>query len=77
LSKYPDLVPRFFSAVIGGLIIILSILWNEWGFFAVFLTISCMTMWEFYRLMRLQSFVPIRSLGVAIGGLLFVFTFLI
>jgi len=69
LSKYPDLVPRFFSAVIGGLIIILSILWNEWGFFAVFLTISCMTMWEFYRLMRLQSFVPIRSLGVAIGGL--------
>ena len=77
MTKYPDLAPRVASALVGGLIIILSILWNEWGFFAVFLTISCMTMWEFYRLMRLQSFVPIRSLGVAIGGLLFVFTFLI
>ncbi|WP_420576238.1 phosphatidate cytidylyltransferase [Ekhidna sp.] len=77
MSRYPDLAPRFFSAVIGGMIIILSLLWNEWGYFAVFLFISCMTMWEFYRLMRLQSYVPIRLLGVTIGGLLFVLTFLI
>lgn len=34
-------------------------------------------MWEFYRLMRLQSYVPIRLLGVAIGGLLFILAFLI
>lgn len=77
MSKYPDLAPRFFSAVIGGMIIILSLLWSEWGFFAVFLSISCLTMWEFYRLMRLQSYLPIRFLGVGIGALLFVFTFLI
>ncbi|MEP0984672.1 phosphatidate cytidylyltransferase [Ekhidna sp.] len=77
MSKYPDLAPRFFSAVIGGMIIILSLLWSEWGFFAVFLSISCLTMWEFYRLMRLQSYLPIRFLGVAIGALLFIFTFLI
>ncbi len=77
MSKYPDLVPRFFSAIIGGMIIILSLLWSEWGFFAVFLSISCLTMWEFYRLMRLQSYLPIRFLGVVIGALLFIFTFLI
>lgn len=77
MSKYPDLIPRFFSALIGGAIIILSLLWSEWGFFAVFLSISCLTMWEFYRLMRLQSYVPIRLLGVFIGGLLFLGTFLI
>ena len=77
MSKYPDLVPRFFSAVIGGLIIISSLIWNKWGFFTVFLTISCLTMWEFYRLMRLQSYLPIRFLGVGIGALLFTFTFLI
>lgn len=34
-------------------------------------------MWEFYRLVRLQSYVPIRTLGVGIGALLFAFTFLI
>ncbi len=77
MSKYPDLVPRFFSAVIGGLIIILLLMWNEWGFFAVFLSISCLTVWEFYRLMRLQNYVPIRLLGVSIGALIFIFMFLI
>ncbi|MEO9872903.1 phosphatidate cytidylyltransferase [Ekhidna sp.] len=77
MSKYPDLAPRFFSAIIGGMIIILSLIWSEWGFLAVFLSISCLTMWEFYRLMRLQSYLPIRLLGVAIGALLFIFTFLI
>ena len=34
-------------------------------------------MWEFYRLMRLQSYLPIRFLGVAIGALLFTLMFLI
>jgi len=59
------------------MIIVLSLLWNQWGFFAVFLSISCLTMWEFYRLMRLQSYLPIRFLGVAIGALLFSITFFI
>ena len=59
------------------MVIILSLIWSEWGFFVVFLSISCFTMWEFYRLMRLQSYLPIRFLGVGIGGLLFIFTFLI
>ncbi|WP_370090196.1 phosphatidate cytidylyltransferase [Ekhidna sp.] len=77
MSKYPDLIPRFFSAIIGGMIIILSLLWSEWGFFAVFLSISCLTIWEFYRLMRLQSYLPIRFLGVTIGALLFTITFFI
>lgn len=77
MNKYPDLKPRLFSAVIGALIIILSVLWNKWGYFAVFLGISCFTIWEFYRLMRLQSFLPIRFLGISIGALLFIFMFLI
>ena len=77
LSKYPDLLPRFISAIIGGGLVITSIVWHEWTYFAIFLSISCLTMWEFYRLVRLQSYVPIRPLGVAIGGLLFIFSFLI
>jgi len=77
LSKYPDLLPRVISAVVGGLIIVLSLVWSQWGFFAVFLAISCLTMLEFYSLMRLQDYVPIRFLGVAVGGLLFMGMFLI
>ncbi len=77
MSKYPDLLPRLLSAVIGGLIIILSLVWSQWGFFVVFFLISCFTMLEFYRLMRLQDYLPIRFLGVAVGGLLFVGMFFI
>ena len=77
MNKYPDLLPRTISAVVGGLIIVLSLIWSQWGFFAVFLAISCLTTLEFYSLMRLQDYVPIRFLGVVIGGLLFIGMFLI
>ncbi len=77
MTKYPDLLPRIISAVIGGLIIVLSLIYGQWGFFVVFLSISCLTMLEFYRLMRLQSYLPIRFLGVTIGAVLFTITFLI
>ncbi|MEM6643486.1 MAG: phosphatidate cytidylyltransferase [Bacteroidota bacterium] len=77
MSKYPDLLPRILSASVGALIIIFSLVWSQWGFFAVFLMISCFTMIEFYRLMRLQDYLPIRFLGVAVGGLLFIGMFLI
>ncbi len=77
MSKYPDLLPRILSAIVGAGLIIFLIVWNQWGFFAVFLAISCLTMLEFYRLMRLQDYLPIRFLGVAVGALLFIGMFLI
>lgn len=77
MRKFTDLAPRFLSAVVGVFIIISGIVWSEWGFFAIFLSISCLTMWEFYRLMKLQSYLPIRMLGVSIGALLFIIMFLI
>ena len=77
MSKYPDLIPRIFSSILGGIIIVSSLLWSQWGFFTVFLSISCLTMWEFYRLIRLQSYLPIRFLGVVIGAFLFTITFFI
>ncbi len=77
MSKYTDLAPRVASALVGATIIIGSLMWNEWSYFVVFLIISCLTMWEYYRLVRLQSYLPIRPLGVAIGALLFTFSYLI
>ena len=77
MNKFSDLAPRFVSAIVGGAIVISSLMWSEWGYFVIFLGIACLTMWEFYRLVRLQSYVPIRFLGVAIGALLFIFSFLI
>lgn len=76
MNKYPDLLLRTLSAVIGGMIII-AFSRNPLGFFVVFLSISCFTLWEFYRLMKLKSYLPIRFLGVVLGALLFVLAFLI
>lgn len=61
----------------GAVIIISAMVYNEWTYFAIFLGIACLTIWEFYRLVRFQSYVPIRFLGVFIAALLFTFTFLI
>ena len=77
MSKFTDLAPRVASALVGAFIIISALLYKEWSYFVIFLCISCLTMWEFYRLVRLQSYLPIRPLGVAIGALLFIFSFLI
>ncbi|MFK7952519.1 MAG: phosphatidate cytidylyltransferase [Ekhidna sp.] len=77
MRKFTDLAPRFLSAVVGVFIIISALVWSEWGFFVIFLSISCLTMLEFYRLMKVQDYSPIRFLGVSVGALLFIIMFLI
>lgn len=77
LSKKNELVQRVIAAFFGALIIISSILIGKWTFFAVFLFIALITQWEFYRLVRSQSFIPMRVLGVSVGAVLFAMTFLI
>ena len=77
MSKKNELVQRIIAAFFGALIIISSILIGKWTFFAVFLFIALITQWEFYRLVRSQSFIPMRVLGVSVGAVLFAMTFLI
>lgn len=77
MSKYTDLLPRFGSAVVGASILIFGIFYNQWSFFVVFLALTCLTMWEFYRLVRVKSYLPVRILGVIIGSLVFTLIFLI
>ena len=77
LNKFYELKKRLFSALIGASVIISSIVWSEWTYFLVFFTICILAQWEFYRLVRIQDYLPIRFWGVFIGGLLFILTFFI
>ena len=77
MSKFSDLVPRLIAALIGAFIIISSLIVSPWAYFVVFLVISFMTQWEFYRLLRMKSYIPLRPLGVAVGVILFVLSFVI
>jgi phosphatidate cytidylyltransferase len=77
LNKFSELKKRLFSALLGASVTISSIVWSEWTYFLVFFTICILAQWEFYRLVRIQDYLPIRFWGVFIGGLLFILTFFI
>jgi phosphatidate cytidylyltransferase len=77
LNKFSGLYQRILSAAAGAFIIISSLIFGEWSYFCVFLIISLLAQWEFYRLIKLQSYLPIRLLGVLIGSALFVLSFFI
>ncbi|MEP0366683.1 MAG: phosphatidate cytidylyltransferase [Cyclobacteriaceae bacterium] len=77
MNKFKDLRQRMLAGFIGAFVIIAALIYGEWSYFAVFLAIAVLALWEFYRLVRLQNYLPIRVLGVIVGGLMFVLSFLI
>lgn len=77
MNKFKDLRRRLLAGFIGAFGIIAALIYGEWAYFAVFLLIAVLAMWEFYGLIRLQNYLPIRLLGVIVGGLMFVLSFLI
>lgn len=77
MSRLSDLYQRVITAAAGAAIMITSMVVSEWSYFVLFLTISLLAQWEFYRLIKLQNYLPIRLLGVAIGGSLFILSFFI
>lgn len=77
MNKFSELYQRIISATAGAGIIVSSLILGEWTYFIVFLAISLLAQWEFYRLLKLQNYLPIRVLGVLIGALLFTISFLV
>ncbi|WP_258102636.1 phosphatidate cytidylyltransferase [Marinoscillum sp. MHG1-6] len=65
------------AGFLGAFVIIASLVYGQWSYFVIFFALALFSLWEFYRLMKLQNYLPIRVLGVIIGGLMFVFSFLI
>lgn len=77
MSKFSNLLPRLIAAILGAALIITSLVLSQWFYFVIFLCISFITLWEFYRLIRMQQYIPLRKLGVVVGAILFTLTFLI
>lgn len=76
-TKYSDLSKRLITALIGGSVLIYGVVSSEWAFFAIFFTISLMTQWEFYELIKANGIVPLRTYGVLIGSSLFTIVFFV
>ncbi|MFT5886511.1 MAG: phosphatidate cytidylyltransferase [Arcticibacterium sp.] len=77
LSKYSNLTQRIIAALIGVTIIISGMLYSEYTFWLVFLFISVMTQYEFYRLVGLNGNLPLTIYGTFCGAVLNVLVFFI
>lgn len=65
------------TGLIGGLIILGGIYFSEWAFLLVFLAIVIFTMLEFYHLVGLDGWVPLKSFGTISGAFIFTLFFFV
>lgn len=77
LNQLSNLTQRIIAAVIGVSIILVATLYNEWTFWILFLAISVLTQWEFYKLLKLDSNLPLTFYGTFCGVVLNILTFFI
>ena len=76
-SRFGGLRLRVVTAVIGAILLITGTVYGQWTYFGVFLVISILTQWEFYRLSNIDAKLPLKVWGTFIGQLFFTLTFLI
>ena len=75
LQKYNNLTQRIITGVLGSAAIITGVCYSEWTYFTLFFVLCGLAMFEFYKLVGLDGMVPQKSLGIAIGLLIFSLTF--
>ena len=71
-----DLTQRAITAVLGAIVIIVAIIWSEWGYFSIFLGICIFTQLEFYKLLKLDEMVPLKFWGTLTGVFIYIIIFL-
>lgn len=77
LNNYSNLTQRIIAALIAVPIMILSIFYSPVTFWLLFLAISILTQYEFYKLMGLNGNLPLSIYGTICGATLNILTFLV
>lgn len=77
LSKYSNLTQRIITGLLGSGAIIYGLAVSEWAYFAIFFIICFFSLREFYKLSAFDGLLPLRSLGIAIGMIIFCVSFFI
>lgn len=77
LNRYNNLTQRIITALLGAMLIIVSLYYGAWSYFAVFLLICAITQLEFYKLVGLDGMIPLKTFGTFCGILIFSLSFLI
>lgn len=66
-----NLIQRLITGTVFVIVLVGGIMWNEWSFFGLFLLITILGLWEFYRLSAHVPAAPWRIYGTAVGALIF------
>ncbi|WPP48514.1 phosphatidate cytidylyltransferase [Catalinimonas niigatensis] len=77
LNKYNNITQRVITAIVGILIIIFSVYFSMWSYFALFFSICVLSQLEFYKLTGLDGMLPLKSAGTFAGGLTYCLSFFI
>ena len=76
-SRFNGLKLRIATAIVGAIVVLAGTAYNMWTYFTVFLVLSVLTQWEFYKLAKMDDKLPLKVWGTIIGQTFFVLIFLI
>lgn len=77
LAELSNLQQRVIAAIVGVLVILGAILYDDWTFALLFCVISGLTQIEFYKLLGLDGNQPLTYYGAAVGCLLCLLSYLV
>ncbi|MFN8336824.1 MAG: CDP-archaeol synthase [Cyclobacteriaceae bacterium] len=77
LSKYSNLTQRIITGLLGSALIIYGLIVSEWAYFAIFFIICFFSLREFYKLSAFDGLLPLKTVGIVIGMVVFCLSFFI
>ena len=77
LNEMSELNQRIIAAIVGGSILLTSIISSEWSYFIVFLLICMFASLEFYKLLGLDGNLPLKTYGTLNSLFIYILTFFI
>ena len=77
LSKYSNLTQRLITGLLGSAAIIYGLIISEWAYFGVFFIICFFSLREFYKLSAFDGLLPLKTVGIIIGMIVFCLSFFI
>jgi phosphatidate cytidylyltransferase len=77
ITNKSNLTQRVISALIAAPLILFSIFYSPYTFWLLFLFITVMTQYEFYRLLKMGGGLPLKIYGTVCGAVLVSLTFFV
>jgi phosphatidate cytidylyltransferase len=77
LNNQTNIFQRIVAALIGAPLIVLGTVYNPYSFWLIFLIISTLTQYEFYKLLGLNGNFPLKIYGTFCGMVIITLTFFI